>query len=462
MEIPNKYLICDIRTPKEFENGTISGYKKKDVINAYQNALINTKVEEAIHWAVELHISTYNKEIWKSLFEVYFKYIHMNNPKLFFYLIQRKKEYDNIIIFYPKNHYIFCRNNQEIRNMFCDVTSICVLSKKNNMFLDKSLPKVNLNKLSKEELIKRRILDSYEIVHDMGYDDLNKTEILCLNQMFTNLNNHQGTLNNCFYWYILLEKSMKEKAKDNKKKQEVYLKYESAPNSMLNYVDKNKIPSNKHWTNLIWEMFDRIILNNDKNNKLLKKLKEYYYEDFKESKITSLKYLIFLAFIILKTNQIKWTKNLISQYDLYIQLNGSINFVYFEISNKILNKFDQFSKDMYIKQFYELQNKLLNKTSKEPKIINKDINNIHLNKILRGNPLKQDDFTENDEIQDKTKLINKNKTKKDELEAKEEKIDKKLNYFNQFLTKKGSREKPKVLNQEVEIKELIYKKKTRS
>ena len=81
---------------------------------------------------------------------------------------------------------------------------------------------------------------------------------------------------------------------------------------------------------------------------------------------------------------------------------------------------------------------------------------------MRGNPLKQDDFTENDEIQDKTKLINKNKTKKDELEAKEEKIDKKLNYFNQFLTKKGSREKPKVLNQEVEIKELIYKKKTRS
>ena len=148
---------------------------------------------------------------------------------------------------------------------------------------------------------------------------------------------------------------MKEKAKDNKKKQEVYLKYESAPNSMLNYVDKNKIPSNKHWTNLIWEMFDRIILNNDKNNKLLKKLKEYYYEDFKESKITSLKYLIFLAFIILKTNQIKWNKNLISQSDLYIQLNGSINFVYFEISNKILNKFDQFSKDMYIKQFYELK-----------------------------------------------------------------------------------------------------------
>lgn len=462
MEIPPKYLICDIRTPKEFENGTISGYKKKDVINAYQNALINSKVEEAIHWAVELHISTYNKEIWKSLFEIYFKYIHCNNPKLFFYLIQTKKEYDNIIMFYPKNHYIFCRNNQQIRNMFCDLTSICVLSKKNNMFLDKSLPKVNLNKISKEELIKRRIHDSYEIVQDMGYDDLNKTEILCLNQMFTNLNNHQGTLNNCFYWYILLEKSMKEKAKENKKKREFYLKYESNPSSMLNYVDKNKIPSNKHWTNLIWEMFERIMLNNEKNNKLLKRLKEYYYEDFKESKVASLKYLILFSFVVLKTNQIKWNKSLIPQYDIYIQLNAAINFVYFEISNKVLKKFDQFSKDMYIKQFYDLQNKLLKQTPKKMKKVNKEKNNVQLNKIIRGNPLQQDDFTENDEIIEETQIINTNKTKKDEIEAKEEKIDKKLDYFNQFITKKSNREKPKNNNVSVEIKELFYKKKTKS
>ena len=107
---------------------------------------------------------------------------------------------------------------------------------------------------------------------------------------------------------------------------------------------------------------------------------------------------------------------------------------------------------MYIKQFYDTQNKLINQKSREPKKINKNKNDIHLNKILRGNPLEQDDFTENDELEDKTKLINKNKTKKDELEAKEEKINKKLDYFNQFFTKKGSREKPKVINHEVEIK----------
>ena len=83
MEIPVKYLISDIRTPKEFNQGTISGYKKRDVIKAFENAIINSKLEEAIHWCVELHISTYDKEIWKSIFETYFKYIHVNNPNYY-------------------------------------------------------------------------------------------------------------------------------------------------------------------------------------------------------------------------------------------------------------------------------------------------------------------------------------------------------------------------------------------
>ena len=472
MEIPPKYLICDTRTPKEFQNGTISGYKKRDVISAFQNAIINSKIEEAIHWCVELHVSTYSKDIWKILFDVYFKYIHVNNPKLFFYLLQRKKEYDSIIMFYPKNHHIFCRNNQEIRNLFCDIVSISVLSKKNNIFLDKSLPKVNISKLSKQELMKRKIQDSYEIIHDLGYDDLNNTEILCLNQIFTNLNNHKGTLNNCFYWYLLLEKSTKEKQKLKKKNSESLLKYERVPgNSMLNYVDKNKIPENKHWTHLLWKMFEKIILNNKKDSIFMSKLKNYYNDQFKETKISSLKYLIFMGFILLKTNQVKWNKGLIPQYDLYIQVNCAINLVYFEISDKIMTKFDTFSRDLYIKKYYDIQNKLIGQLDKAPKKVNKDINNIQLNKIITGNPLSkdndydQDDFThiENDNISvDKNQMINTNKTEKDVIDAKEERINKKLFYFNECIIKKRNIKKPIQPQCDTEIMELNIIKKRKS
>jgi len=39
------------------------------------------------------------------------------------------------------------------------------------------------------------------------------------------------------------------------------------------------------------------------------------------------------------------------------------------------------------------------------KKVNKEKNNVQLNKIIRGNPLQQDDFTENDEIIEETQII---------------------------------------------------------
>ena len=97
MEIPESYIIHDIRTQKDFKGITICGYKRKDVINTFQNCMINNKLEDAIRWCVELHTTGLNNNIWNCIKNVYYKYIHINNPKYFFYLIKREKEYKNII-----------------------------------------------------------------------------------------------------------------------------------------------------------------------------------------------------------------------------------------------------------------------------------------------------------------------------------------------------------------------------
>ena len=88
MEIPNFYIIHDTRIAKDFKGVTISGYKRKDVINAFQNSMINNKLEDAIRWLVELHATGLNTQIWISLKMIYFKYIHINNPKFFFLFIK--------------------------------------------------------------------------------------------------------------------------------------------------------------------------------------------------------------------------------------------------------------------------------------------------------------------------------------------------------------------------------------
>ena len=55
---------------------------------------------------------------------------HINNPKLFFYIIQRENEYNKILSVYPKRHFIFSRNNQEIRNLFCDLITLLFILEK--------------------------------------------------------------------------------------------------------------------------------------------------------------------------------------------------------------------------------------------------------------------------------------------------------------------------------------------
>ena len=459
MDIPNKYLICDIRTSKDFKGATISGYKKADVLNAFQNAVINNRIEEALYWSVELHISTYSNDIWKSIINIYIKYIHINNPKLFFYILQRFQDYSKIIDNYPKNHFIFTRNNQEIRNIFCDILCILTLSKKNNLFLDKSLPKVNLNKITKEEIKERLLSENYNITQDLGYDCFNNTEILCINQIFHNLNNHQGTLKNCFYWYLLLEKSSKEKDKNNKENFEEIINSATNKNSMLNYVSKNKI----HWYELLFKMFEKILMNNQKNNMLILKLKNYYIENFKPNKVSSLKYIYFMIFYIIK-NDIQWNVPLINKYSIYVQCCANINYIYYNISSNILNKLDKFDRELYIQKYYETKENMIKTNSKEVTKIYEENNNINLNKIIKGNPLKQK-YTK-DDIQDENQLINKNKTKKDIIDAKKEKINKKLDFFNQIVVKKQEQNSIKnyltqscEINNIPEIRELFIKKK---
>ena len=128
-----------------------------------------------------------------------------------------------------------------------------------------------------------------------------------------------------------------------------------------------------------------------------------------------------------------------------------------QISNNILNKLDKFDQELYIQRFYENKNKLLKNSFKEVKKVNEENNDINLNKIIKGNPLKPK-YDIND-VNDTKQLINKNKTQNDINQAKDDKIDKKLDFFNQMIVKR--REKKKIIenNNNNEIRELFITKK---
>ena len=435
MNFPEKYLVFDVRNLKDFKNATISGYNKKDVIRTFQNSLINNKVEDSIKWNTELHISCYDKDIWKSIYDVYFKYIHFKNPRLFVYLLKRKKEYDDILLYYPKNHHILSRNNLEIRNLLCEISCLLSTSKKTNLFIDKSLPKININKISHKEVKKRIISKGFSEIEEFIFDDIPNIIKIGLNEIYHNLKNDNGTINNCLYWYILISKIKN----DN---DHLFTSKELNNNSVLNYfIKNNNLNDSKHFIYTLWNILDFFKNNLNKNdNILLDKLKYYYFKDFKINQVNNKKNIIFFVFYILKSN-INWNINLISNQSMYIQTNININNMYMKILNNLYEQLNSSQKDLYLKKYYKTLNKYL-EDKKEIKDSNKPHKNSlyeNLNKIIHNN----DDYigkkinkSYNKTYSDPNILVNRNKTIKDVLDAKEEKKNKKIEYISTFSVPK--------------------------
>ena len=83
--IPKEYLIYDKRSLKDFAKNTFSNYKVNDVVSILEKKIKDCKIEEAIHWAIELLISGHINKFWdKYLYFV--KQININNPLVQFYL----------------------------------------------------------------------------------------------------------------------------------------------------------------------------------------------------------------------------------------------------------------------------------------------------------------------------------------------------------------------------------------
>ena len=275
MEIPNSYTIHDIRISKDFKGVTICGYKRSDVINAYQNCMINNKLEDSIRWCSELHATGLNKQIWVCLKNIYLKYIHVNNPKYLFYFLKREKDYENIINKYPKKHELFTRNNQEIRNLYAELTTIITITKKNNLFLNKSLPTINNKSFEKEDIAKRMISKDLDKIIDYVYNNTANNVRLGLNEIINNLTSKKGTFENCVYWYLWLEKIENNKKKEKPENSVFFLKIEDK-DGKDKYFD--------YWIFILWNMINSFENKFDKNNLvLLKKIHYLYKKDFKLS-----------------------------------------------------------------------------------------------------------------------------------------------------------------------------------
>ena len=504
MNIPDDYVIHDIRPPKDFTSLTISGYKRTDVIKAYTISMISLKLEDSIRWCVELHATGCDSKVFETIFQVYMENVNVYHPKFFFYFLKQKKYIDQVLEpFHIQKKTFFSRNHQEVRNILIELTSIITLCKKNNMFSNKAFSKIDKHAEEKSELQKRMIANNLDELNDYIFNSTTKDMKLALNEILWNLSLKQGTYQNCIYWYYWLEKMVK-------KNKPVFHSIEFSKSAR----DDKKSPHFDNWIFIMWKIISTRAnsLRIHENSKTwIKKLEKDYKENFKLNSFTKNRFHIFIAFYLLKHN-VKWDCNLYPQEHLVIQSIGNVNQMYGFISTTLEQGLNNEQKNFIRKKYYQTVFLTMDKIEKGivplQKVVNTQINTKNIEEWNRDDNIKEQfikhqkalerkkdinvvqfthypdmkiisppndfdimnqymqndmknksanedyiDFPSDDEYDgkrssknkskssSKQQLISKNKNLDDIYEAKQEKFNKKLDAFTQFVTKKKEPEK---------------------
>ena len=214
----SNYLINDTRLLIDFKDKTFSGYKKSDLFNILFKSIDKNKIESACNWITECLISGYTLPIFEKLLIYSCKVVHINNPRLPFYLLNKAQIIDNQmkrLNVKNKDIVLLLRNSQMIRNLFFDlITTLCTSSKTKKY--DK-IPKIAEEDFDFHNLRNRLCATmNYVPQHIIHFNDPEELKII-INEFFYNLKNPLNGYEKCIYWVLWIVKweELHKKKKDN-------------------------------------------------------------------------------------------------------------------------------------------------------------------------------------------------------------------------------------------------------
>ena len=347
--ISNEFRIIDNRTSSEFKKMSFSGYLVKDVSSAFNKALIGCKIEDACNWGVELLISGYIDNIWDKIFNIAIKNININNPKIGYLLYLRYSKYINLCSNWDKKDKLSLRNNQEIRNMVCELCFLICNSLKTKSIAFK---KINEKDFDMVFIESRLIANKPDIVYDkIKFGDPEETRII-LNELNYCLINKKFEL--CLYWlsWIL------EWEKKIIKKKKVYL---------CGYRKIENVET-KYCNDIVWFIWEIILKESSKidNNNITQNIHALYrlYKfDYKPSKKGKRNYYFIYA-IKYFTDTYHFPEN-INNYYLLVQACANINFLFFDKNKYSINNNKAVEKQNYKKNIKIIKNELNKEQTRE-------------------------------------------------------------------------------------------------
>jgi len=227
--------IIDSRMLKDFKNQTFGGYNIAKASSALDKAILEEKLEPALHWTLQLFLSGIVSPLWSKLIILSCKNINIYNPKLPEFIYHKNLQWQAIIdnTKFTKENILLLRNHPTVRLLLAEMVSILVLSKKRKL---NTLPTIKKNEFiidhfkSKLEAKDNRLIET--IIMDGDPSEIK----IAINEMAFNI--HNRNINKALYWlnWIL------EWEKINSKK---YGKYECASRTVSG-IDA------KYYKDVVW------------------------------------------------------------------------------------------------------------------------------------------------------------------------------------------------------------------
>jgi hypothetical protein len=189
------YEINDVRKSSEFKGITFSGFKKKEAQEKLIDALKISNIEDASYFSIEFICAGHLFFLCDLMIFFYVKYIHVENPKLSYYLHKRIDVINNMI---TKDYYqneLSIRNNKVLREMICEM--ICVLcTQKQNLPIE--YRKIPIEDFSSYKILQNVKSTKNDLIHHLFKEDDPQEFYICLNEIYFHLVNKNKE--ECNYW----------------------------------------------------------------------------------------------------------------------------------------------------------------------------------------------------------------------------------------------------------------------
>lgn len=311
--------INDLRGESDFRDVTFSKFKKADVKKELLNSLINSKIEPACYWSAELICSGHYTDLWEIIILFFSKYVHLGNLNIGIYLEMRILDFKGIMNNGYSDNILRLRNNEKIRNLFCEIMCILCDAKKRHSFDNVKIKPEDLNILAVKDKFNA---PSTEYGEEVFTVDDPKELFPFVNELAYSVTITGNNLMNACYWiewiieYEKRCKALKEKTCCDRR----------------NFAKVDP----KCQKDIVWIIWDVFLKESEKRSKLTSKiinsLLSLFCLKYTTGCLKKRKNLMYLAISVLCEN-FTCEKEIIrhSQHDLVMRIKQNINFVYKQI-----------------------------------------------------------------------------------------------------------------------------------